>query len=262
MKPNPLPLRGKLVVVTRSREQGSSLGDRFEEAGATVRQIPTIELGPPDSWDSVDRAVDGASGYDWFVFTSTNGVRFLFQRLAERGLDREVLGATRIAAVGSATARELRDRGIEPAAVPGKFESAALTPLLGELKGLRVAVVRATVGRDVLIEEIRAGGGTVDLAVAYQNRPVVEHTAEVRELVARDAIDVLTFTSPSTARNFFALLNEEEKERVLRRALVCSIGPITSEMLCSLGATVAVEAPVATIDALADAILDHYDQSP
>ncbi|HEY6137220.1 MAG TPA: uroporphyrinogen-III C-methyltransferase [Thermoanaerobaculia bacterium] len=233
------PLFGRRVVVTRAREQASDLKRLFEESGAQVVQFPTIEIVPPESWDSLDRAVDEA--WDWLIFTSTNGVGAFFERLFARGKDVRAI-APKIAAVGEATAASLRARGIAPDVVPDKFLSSALIPLLPENPG-RTAIVRAQEGRDDLLDALRGRGAEVHLAVAYRNVPVVHDKDELHD------IDVVTFTSASTVDNFFASGGNANG------ALVASIGPITSEAIRKHGRAVDVEAPAATIQALHDAVV-------
>src|SRR5207244_7221270 len=114
------PLFGRRVVVTRAREQASDLKRRFEERGAQVVQFPTIEIVPPESFDSLDRAVDEA--WDWLIFTSTNGVSAFFERLFAKGKDVRSLSC-KVAAVGDSTAAALRAHGIAPDIVPDKFMS-------------------------------------------------------------------------------------------------------------------------------------------
>ncbi|HUO85000.1 MAG TPA: uroporphyrinogen-III C-methyltransferase [Thermoanaerobaculia bacterium] len=252
------PMFGRTVIVTRARSQASGLARRFEEAGARVFQFPMIEIRDPDSWDSLDGIINEMPRIQWIVFTSVNGVDRFFRRLFELGKDARILGTARVAAVGRVTADSLRAHGVIADAVPERFESTAVLPLLGEIEGVRIAVIRAAVGRDDLLERLRAAGGRADLGIAYQNRPVAGHAEQIRELIRSDEIDAVTFTSSSTADNFFSLLSPEEKGRIADRALVCSIGPITSESLRAHGVTVGVEATEATIDALADAVIDHF----
>src|SRR5947209_8587503 len=120
------PLFGKRIVVTRAREQASELKRLFEESGATLIQYPTIEIAPPESLESLDRAVD--ERFDWIIFTSTNGVNAFFERLFAKSKDVRALAGTRIACVGETTAASLRARGIVPDLVPDKFMSTALIP--------------------------------------------------------------------------------------------------------------------------------------
>ena len=241
------PLYGKRVVVTRAREQASELKRMLEESGAQVLQFPTIEIAPPESWESLDRVI--ASRYDWLVFTSVNGVNSWFDRVR----DVRSIAGTRVAAVGKATADALRERGIQPDLVPERFISTDLLPLLPQSG--RFAVIRAEEGRDELINELRRRGGEVDLGVAYRTIAADYDLEELRALIAGDAIDVVTFTSASTVDHFFGKLTPEERSRVMRRALLASIGPQTSEAIRKYGKEPDVEAANATIQALHDAVV-------
>lgn len=241
------PLFGKRIVVTRAREQASELKRLLEEAGAQVVQFPTIEIAPPESYQSLDAVIRGMGDYQWIIFTSTNGVGAFFERLHHHGEDARALAGTMVAAVGDTTAADLRSRGIDPDLVPQKFQSSALLPLLdADQHGVRTAVVRAAEGRDELIDELRRRGGDVDVAVAYQTRRVTADAAELRD------IDVVTFTSGSTVDNFFEVLPDR---KMVEGAMLASIGPMTSEAIRRHGREPDVEAESATVPALVAAIL-------
>ena len=236
------PLFGKRIVVTRAREQASELKRLLEESGAQVLQFPTIEIAPPESWESLDRAIQ--SSYDWLVFTSVNGVAAFFQRLFALGKDVRSLAGTKIAAVGQTTAEDLRARGLNPDVVPERFISTELLPLLPEdQRGIRTAVVRAEDGRNELIDELRRRGGEVDLAVAYRTMAADGNLDELKD------IDVITFTSASTVDNFLSKVKPGG-------ALLASIGPTTSEAIRRHGYTPHVEAKNATIESLHAAIVN------
>ncbi len=252
------PLFGRRVVVTRAREQASDLKRLLEESGAQVLQFPTIEIAPPDSWDSVDAVIDKLAGYQWLIFTSTNGVKGFFERLHLKGKDARALAGCRIAAVGDTTAADLESRGIAADLVPPKFQSTALLPLLeADQKGIRTAVVRAAEGREELIEELRRRGGTVDLAVAYQTKAADYDIEELRQLIAAGSIDAVTFTSASTVDHFFSKLTAEERARVNGQAVLASIGPTTTEAVRRYGKSPDVEAKSASVQALHDAVVER-----
>jgi uroporphyrinogen III methyltransferase / synthase len=254
------PLFGKRIIVTRAREQASELKQMLEESGAEVLQFPTIEIAPPESWDSLDRVLEAK--YDWLVFTSVNGVRAFFERLYAKGRDVRTLGGTKIAAVGQVTADDLRARGIIADLVPERFISTELLPLLAEdQRGVRTAVIRAEEGRNELIDELRRRGGEVDLGVAYRTIAADYDLDELRALIASDAIHVVTFTSGSTVDHFFEKLTEDERSRVMSRALIASIGPTTTEAIRRYGKSPDVVAENATIRSLHDAVIDACRQS-
>lgn len=233
------PLFGKRIVVTRARGQASSLVRLLAEAGAQVVEFPTIEIAPPASYESLDRVF--SERWDWIVFTSTNGVASFASRLPT---DIRSLAGTKIAAVGEATADELRARGIRADLVPEKFQSIALLPRFAEdLGGVRIAVVRAEEGRDELLDGLRQRGAHVHLAVAYRTVAVAGDAADLQ------GIDAITFTSSSTVDNFFAL------SPAIGNALLASIGPVTSAALRKHGHRPDIEAESATVEALHEAVL-------
>jgi uroporphyrinogen III methyltransferase/synthase len=233
--------------VTRAREQASDLKRLLEEAGAQDVQFPTIEIAPPSSYESLDRAIDCIGDYQWLIFTSTNGVNGFFERLKHHGEDSRALAGVMIAAVGESTAEDLRRQGVEADLVPPRFQSTALLPLLeADQRGIRTAVIRAAEGREELIDELRRRGGEVDLAIAYETRRVTTARDELHD------IDVVTFTSASTVDNFFEGLPDS---KVIERAMLASIGPTTSEAIRRHGRTPDVESEAATVPALVAAIL-------
>ena len=238
------PLFGKRIVVTRARGQASDLKRLLEDAGAQVIQLPTIEIGPPSSYESLDAVIRAISDYQWLIFTSSNGVEAFFDRMDK---DARALANVKIASVGDSTAHALRARGIEPDLIPPKFQSVALLQLLPQdQKGVRSAVIRAAEGREELIDELRRRGGTVDLAVAYETRRVASSVDELHD------IDVVTFTSGSTVDNFFEVLPDKS---AIEGALLASIGPTTSDAIRRRGREPDIEAPQATIDSLVDTII-------
>lgn len=253
------PLFGKRVVVTRARGQASGLKRLLEESGAQVLQFPTIETGPPSSWESLDRTIEAIADFQWLVFSSTNGVNSFFTRLAEKGKDTRALAGVMVAAVGDTTAAELRAHGIAPDLVPDKFQSIALLPYFdADQSGARIAFVRAAEGNDEFISEMRKRGATVDLAVAYETHAVDYDLGELRELIAKRAIDVVTFTSASTVDHFFEKLTAEERAAINEQAVLASIGPLTSTAIRKYGKIPEVESASAGVQALHDAVVDHF----
>jgi uroporphyrinogen III methyltransferase/synthase len=68
-------------------------------------------------------------------------------------------------------------------------------------------------------------------------------------------VDVVTFTSSSTVRNFVQCLGRQRMEKIVAHARCASIGPITTRTAQELGLKVAIEAAESTIPGLVEAIL-------
>jgi uroporphyrinogen III methyltransferase/synthase len=253
------PLAGRSVLVTRTAEQAGALGDRLAELGAEVVAFPVIETVEPRSWLATDQAIERLGEYDWLVLTSTNGVDRFFERLFELDRDARSLAGVRVAAVGSATADRLFDRGIRPDLVPADFRAEGLIEAFDErgvgAAGERVLVARALEAREVLPETLRERGAVVDVVPVYQVVAAQADPAVVERLRAGD-IDVITFASGGTAARFVEVVGAAglDADAVLRGAALASVGPVTTEALRAMGHEVAVEPDESTMGALAEAI--------
>ena len=73
------PLFGQRVVVTRTRQQASTLSSQLTELGAEVLEIPTIRIEDPDDKLSLKDGLLGLGSYQWLIFTSPNGVDRFFK---------------------------------------------------------------------------------------------------------------------------------------------------------------------------------------
>ena len=116
----PGALAGRVVVITRAREQADGL-----PRAPGGRRAPACWRCPPSP---SSRRLVGAAGprarrrsaaYQWVVFTSVNGVEMVRRRLAARGREMSALGRCRIAAIGPATAQALAaPRAAPPTSCP------------------------------------------------------------------------------------------------------------------------------------------------
>jgi uroporphyrinogen III methyltransferase / synthase len=257
--PSASSLRGKRILITRTREQAGQLAERLAELGAEPIELPTIQVIAPSDWGPVDNAIESLDEFSWLVFTSVNGVRYFFQRLAERGHRPARLAAARLVAVGPATSAALGELGLRPNLVPARSQTEGIVDELRrfDLRGSRVLLLRARNGRELLVSELTALGARVTDVAVYETMPTGDPTA-VRLLLASAGVDAVTFTSSSTARNLVALL-AEENERQLRSVVVASIGPITSQTARELGLTVQIEANEPTVPALIAALERYFD---
>ena len=126
-----LPLFGKRIVITRAREQASILRAELAVLGADVIEIPTIEIRPPDSWESLDAAIGRLEEFQYLLVTSANGVKNLLARLAACGRDVRALSGLTIGAIGPATAAEFARTGVKVDLMPTEYVAEGLLSALG-----------------------------------------------------------------------------------------------------------------------------------
>ncbi len=249
------PLLGKKVLVTRTRQQASHLVQLLERKGAGCIECPTIEVRMVKDTGVVDRAIEGMAVFDWIIFSSTNAVKFFFARIDQLGLDIRVLGKTKIAAVGSSTAEAIRKLHLRVDAVPDDFRAEGLVEFFKgqDMQGRKVLIPRAVVARKVLPDALRELGAQVTIAPLYETIPP-EIAPQTLELLEEENIDVITFTSSSTVKNFFKTVPADVIERIRSTAKVACIGPVTAKTAENMGLHVDIVPDESTVPALVDAV--------
>ena len=254
------PLFGKRILVTRTREQASELVRLLEDHGADCVEGATIALAPPESWEPLDQELDRLGDYQWLAFTSINAIRAFFGRLFERGMDSRRLGGVKVAAVGTATAEALREYGVNADLLPVEFTGDGLAEAMKAqgMDGMRVLIPRAKKAREALPEILKENGAEVTVVPVYQNVQPLDYEM-VRKELADGTIDMVTFTSSSTVTNFLAMLGDD-RDRLLAKVKVATIGPITAKTAEAAGLSVDVKPGIYTIPALVESILDYYRQ--
>ncbi|MCX6610045.1 MAG: uroporphyrinogen-III C-methyltransferase [Acidobacteria bacterium] len=243
-----LPLHGLKVAITRASKSAPEMALQLCSLGAQVLEYPTIEIAPPVSFDTLDRAIAELEVYDWLIFTSANAVETFANRLAASSRDLRGLRA-KLCAIGPATRKAVEKMHLKVDVVPKEYVAESLVAALHghEMNGKRILIPRAAVARDTVPEALRALGATVEIAEAY--RTIVPESG------AAPAADWITFTSSSTVKNFIAL----NEPGAIHRYKTASIGPITSETLRMHGVEPTIEANPHTTEGLIDAILRHHN---
>ena len=240
-------LAGKRVLVTRARGQNAKLIKRLEALGATAVEFPTIDIVEADDPAPLIAAINRIVDYHWLIFTSINGVTHFWQVATKLGKTPDDFKATCLAAVGPATGKALQKIGLSVDLMPAEHTAEALLAAFGLLQGQHILWPTADIARPALEAGLLAKGANVDRITAYQTRPVLD-AGELPALLP--TLDILTFTSASTARNFVNLLPPDNLAQTVAHTLVACIGPVTAEAARNLGLPVHVVAETHTIPGL------------
>ncbi len=254
------PLMGQCIVVTRAREQASDLVKRLSDLGAECLECPTIKVSPPQDVKPLDRAMENLSSYDWLIFTSVNGVNFFFERLFQKNKDVRALKDIHTAVIGPATEKRLFDFGLKSDIVPESYRAESVVKAFAgkDVTGRKILLPRAKEARPVLPLELKKMGAVVDEVTAYCTHAVKDNTDVLSARLKERSIDMITFTSSSTVKNFRALFPNEDLKDLMRGVTIASIGPVTADTARDLGFDVHIIAESYTIPGLCQAILTHF----
>jgi len=259
-KPNEnQPLTGTRVLVGRARHQAGSLSSSLRSLGASVIEIPFIEIHRPQSFAPLDAALKNLNTYEWLILTSANGVEAMWKRLRKLRIPRTRLKQLQIAAIGPATKRAIVRHGLKVKMMPEEYVAESVVKgLHDKVSGKRVLLVRAKVARDVIPDSLRNAGAHVDVIEAYETVVPEKSRARLRALFkSKRRPHVVVFTSSSTVKNFAELLGNGKSiaASVLKDIQFASIGPVTSSTLSDLNVPVSIEAKEFTMGGLIRAIV-------
>jgi uroporphyrinogen III methyltransferase/synthase len=167
------------------------------------------------------------------------------------------------AVIGPATSERLLCYGLKSDIIPESYRAESVIDAFRNenLKGKRILLPRAKEARAILPEELAKMGASVDEITAYRTRAVTGEAADLIKELKNKSIDLITFTSSSTVKNFADLLPAGMVEDLMRDVIVAAIGPITADTAKEKGFKVNIIAESFTIPGLCDAILRHYVKS-
>ncbi|MBS1817158.1 MAG: uroporphyrinogen-III C-methyltransferase [Acidobacteria bacterium] len=261
------PLFGKRVLVTRPREQASEFVTLLQALGADPIEAPMIRIVPPADYAPLDEACATIESFDWAVFTSGNAVEAFMGRLLASPADVRALKNVKLCAIGAGTAERFTKYGIKVDLIPSESRAESVLHALlekGDVRGLRLLLPRADIGREVIGEELRKRGALVTEVVAYRTvaiDPERDGEPDVYRMLLDGRIDVVTFASPSSVRSFAELYGADASADLLNKTNVAAIGPVTAEAAAQLGITCGIVPAQYTIPALCAAIVRHFEST-
>lgn len=251
------PLHLKRIIVTRARNQSSSLVDELEQLGAEVIECPSIKIVSKNN-NELKKVINKLDTYTHLVFTSQNAVQIFMDELLLNA-DVRKLAHLRIASIGDATSKELLKYGIKYDIMPERFVAEELGELL--LKEINsnsnILLPRAEGAREILIEMLENICNTDEVKI--YKAEIENLDDDTLEELSKGA-DYITFTSSSTVSNFYKMIDDNILNK-LDKCKIISIGPITSETLKQHGKEVYAEAQVYNIEGILETIMKREQKN-
>lgn len=210
------------VLVTRAGEQAAEFAATLEAFGFEAIIFPLIEFKEPKDKKKLEKAFRDLASYDWILLTSANAVKFFINRLKERDKNLSSIEGIPVCAVGPKTAEAAEKAGIFVDLVPPNFQAEGVLQSFDSfgIEGKKILFPRAEEGRDVLLRGLENLGAEVTLVPVYRTVKPKGKKRELKELVEK-GIDVVTFTSGSTVRNFLEILGRENLALLDRIKIAC-----------------------------------------
>jgi len=221
----------KTVLVTRPKDQAASFVQKLEQYGLNSIVFPTIEIRPVSGWKVPD-----LTQFDGLFFTSPNSVTFFMgQLLRESSEELKNLQQLKVWAVGKTTAQDLALHGIKTEPLPKISDAVTLMEEIDSstITGHSFLFLRGSLSLGTIPEVIKKRGGSCVELTVYENLPPSrEESAKIKSLLEKGELSCLSFTSPSTAVNFFEAMGTTALPSGVQ---IAAIGTTTASALKKLG---------------------------
>ena len=247
-------LSGKRVVVTRALHQAPDLENLLLQYQAIPIRYPCIAIVPPEDTTQLDTNLLKLESFDWLILTSTNSIHAIKDRLNTLNHQPD-WNKIRVAVVGNKSAQVFSDVFQQtPDFAPDKYTAESLAQTLPINEQSQLFIPQSAIADGRLAQILKERGANVESKIAY--RTVIGQGGEdVPAMLERGEIDVLTFTSPSTVRNFAQRIASLSAVDV---PVVC-IGPSTADMAQRDGYQTIIVPKDYTLSGMVDALLHHFE---
>jgi uroporphyrinogen-III synthase len=221
----------KTVLVTRPKDQAASFVQKLEQYGLNSIVFPTIEIRPVSGWKVPDLSL-----FDGLFFTSPNSVTFFMEQLLRESPEElKNLQQRKVWAVGKTTSQDLAQHSVKTEPVPKIADAVTLMEEIDSstIAGHTFLFLRGTLSLGTIPEVIRKRGGHCTELTVYENLPPsLEESAKIKSLLEQGELSCLSFTSPSTAINFFEAMGTTA---IPSGVQIAAIGTTTASALKKLG---------------------------
>lgn len=230
-----LPLENIKIVLTRSESQTRNDIVDLEKLGAKLFNFPTIKIAKLDDYSETDKVLNNINNFDYLIFTSSNSVKYFFERIAVLQIQIN-FDNVKIIAIGNATGNSLNKINVPIDISASKFSA---ENLLNEISAFNVAGKKILIpGSELMRNELSDGlkkfGADAVKCAVYQNKVPEKNEVNIDDLIKFNA-DLFIFTSPSTFFNFIYILEIDKPIEFFKEKIIAVIGPTTRDALVEKG---------------------------
>tara|TARA_R110002073_G_scaffold251609_2_gene414165 strand:- start:334 stop:1122 length:789 start_codon:yes stop_codon:yes gene_type:complete len=203
-------LTGLVVLITRPSNQLPITQKALEAAGARILSLPLIEIRALTDRADIQKLKDKVldlDNYHCLIFVSNNAVSFGGEVINDYW-PQFPLGVN-VIAVGPTTAEAARQKlscEVTHAASGMTSEDILRLPLLQDVDGMKIGIVRGQGGRELLADTLRGRGATVDYLEAYSRVPVEYESSDFCERLSAAGVNVLSVSSGESLDELTSLL--------------------------------------------------------
>lgn len=218
-----------VIINTRPEPDNKEFTKKLQYEGYSVYEFPTITTTENTQDKQVIDAIKNIASFDWIIFTSVKGVNAFIKIAKQLDVKQTTFANKNIAVVGPKTAARVKSYGLEISFTPSQFTTEHLGKDLQDITKKKILLARSDIASKQLAIDLQAKGAAVVDIPVYKTEYITNPDHGIDELLQKDEIDVITFTSPSTVTGFFKRVTNPENIEHALRITVVSVGPVTTK---------------------------------
>lgn len=250
-------LDGLSVLVTRPAHQAFEFCKLLENEGARVIRCPTIKVSTTRKEEAFQDFVKYINDYDMLMFNSPNSVIFGIPLIH---LNSTIPKQTLIGAIGPSTQNEINNFGYKVDIFPrSTFDSEAFLSQIEKInvKGKKIAILRAQTGRTLLGESLISKGAKVIYVEVYERTPIRPDIAGKLYENLINKIDIITITSLESFINLDCYITDKIRNNFKYSTFITGHKRISNHIKsCGFSSVYTADDP--TNKAMFSAVLNTY----
>jgi len=259
---NNQPLTGRTILIAYSAPQ--ELRAELEVVGARLISWPKLDISPPETYASLDEAIENLFGYDWLIFRNVNAVTFFLGRLQELGHEISELDSVRVCAVRQEALQQLEESHVHVDVIPEGLSTQQVFEAIetytggrSAIRGLNFLVPSAGPYPTSLQKALEDAGARADLATTYRTCSTSDFY-RISALLRGGAFDCVSFTSASEVLELAQLFDANDLGELLKEVAVACIDQEAAQCAAKFGLAVNITASAVDATALAQAIAFYF----
>lgn len=256
------PLTGRTVLIASAASDVVTA--ELEAAGARVVSWPKLDIGAPETYTSLDDAIESLFGYDWLIFRNVDSVTFFLSRLQRLGHLINELDSLRVCALGQDALRQLEESHVHVDVIPDHSSTQAVFEAIetyaggrAAISGLNFLVPTAGPSCKSLQAVFEDAGARADLVTAYRTGSTND-LSRISALLTGGAFDCVAFTNASEVLELARLFDANELGELLHQVAVACVDQETARYAAKLGLAVNITATAVEAPGLAQAIAFYF----
>jgi len=238
-----------LVLNSRSKNQAIEFTSLLKGAGFDVLEIPALEISKIDCENQVIAALESFGSNDIVAFTSANAAVFISEDIRIK----EMLGKTRIAAVGDKTATTLVQNDVSIYLKSPESSSEELAELVAAERPKKVLYLSGIPNTGTLKSKLSGILDFVEIPVYMSSQSATLQKDIVESQSKLEKVDALVFLSIETLNAFHSVV--EAVGISLRDKECVVISQRVAEVASNLGYKKVTVSQARSVESIVDALL-------